>query len=50
VFGSSANETSPLVKIPKLLPFVGKKLNESAVPFGVPLGGTEAKLADVSVD
>jgi len=50
VFGSSARLTSPLARIPKVEPFVGKKLSAaSAMPFGVPFGGTASKVAPATV-
>ena len=48
VLASSARFTSPVVRIPNVEPFVGKKLSASDVPFGVPDGGTAAKDAAVS--
>src|SRR2546423_5529583 len=47
---SSASCASPVDRMAKFEPLVGKKLSESATAFGVPAGGTVTKLAPASVD
>src|SRR5213596_1754670 len=49
-FAFGAIVASPVDRIAKLDPFVGKKLSESATAFGVPNGGTVTKCAPASVE